>query len=409
MIISDGNDSWDFNHFKKFEYDSWVIHASFRQRNILEGVDDTLLEGVPTYVDLVTNFESLSEIHASHAICWQQLEAQQRPDSANWTKWENLTKEVVLRRNQDNRQQLDDIDTLALKDFQQALEDETREEYRQKRETFTLRLDSLVEQYKPDGYNDDCALDKDVIVYVHLALGLALQLEREEGRQGNRFWDLIESASRGIRMPKTVSDDQGWRDNAIYLSDIAYSMLSAEMLIWSCLFHKNFDDCKYEQALECFANAIEYSVPGWPCNYDTLKWVYGTFESEMDDYIESFFNDDYSYANQAHLVGFVVPMQKVADAFARIYEENSSRTNWGELASLCENIAEFYTRRYTYDLEPDFSLDGLKHFRVESEFFASDYGEKTAEVRTFWEMAKALTSQRSSYNEIIEELQRTRG
>ena len=39
MIIADGNDCWDFNHFKKFEYDSWVIHASFMQRNILKGME----------------------------------------------------------------------------------------------------------------------------------------------------------------------------------------------------------------------------------------------------------------------------------------------------------------------------------------------------------------------------------
>lgn len=279
----------------------------------------------------------------------------------------------------------------------EQLEDETREKYREKRETFIQRLDNLVMKYKPDAYGDEYALDKDAIVYVHLAVGLALHLEREEGR-GERFWELIESALRVTKMPKTISV-QPWRDNERRLSDIAYSMLTAEALIWSCLFHKNFDDRKYEQALECFANAIQYSVHGLPCNAQTLIWVYGTSESyEMDDFIDLFHG--HNCINQAHLVGFVVPPQKSADAFGRIYGEDSNRTNWGELTSLCESIAEFYTRRYTYDPD-DSDLDDLKYFRVESEFFASDYGEKTAEVRTFWEMAKALASQRLSPSELI--------
>lgn len=457
MVIIDRNNCPDYNYFKEFNYAHWVMDESFTQSHILKGADAEAIDDIVSYDELVDNFENLPAVEASYAICWQQLDALRRPDLDNWTEWEELdlsNKRIEILKSQSlERNDAQQINNLIMKDAQQAierfqqevekaggdeskadrseiedvvnrmaqnagelaqlwkrqrqeldqLEDKTREKYREKRETFIQRLDNLVMKYKPDAYGDDYALDKDAIVYVHLAVGLALHLEREEGR-GERFWELIESALRVIKMPKTISV-QPWRDNERHLSDIAYSMLTAEALIWSCLFHKNFDDRKSEQALECFANAIQYSVHGWPRNAQTLRWVYGTSDSdEMDDFIDSFYNDGYAI-NQAHLVGFLVPPQKAADAFARIYRENSSRTSWGELSSLCESIAEFYARRYTYDLEPDepdFSPDDLKCFRVESEFFASDWGlEETAEARTFWEMAKALASQRLSPGELV--------
>ena len=450
MVIVDRDNCPDFNNFKEFNYAHWIMNESFKQSHILKGADAEAIDDFVSYDELVENFENLPAVESSYAICWQQLDALRRPDLDNWTEWEELdlsNKRIEILKSQSlESNDAQQTNNLIMKDAQQAverfqqdadaaedaskadsselmdalnrmtqafgsitqlwkrhdqeleqLEDETREKYRQKRETFIQRLDNLVMKYKPDAYGDEYALDKDAIVYVHLAVGLALHLEREEGR-GERFWELIESALRVTKMPKTISV-QPWRDNERRLSDIAYSMLTAEALIWSCLFHKNFDDRKSEQALECFANAIQYSVHGWPRNAQTLRWVYGTSESyEMDDFIDLFHG--HNCINQAHLVGFVVPPQKSADAFGRIYGEDSNRTNWGELTSLCESIAEFYTRRYTYDPD-DSDLDDLKYFRVESEFFASDYGEKTAEVRTFWEMAKALASQRLSPSELI--------
>lgn len=450
MVIIDRNNCPDYNYFKEFNYAHWVMDESFTQSHILKGADAEAIDDIVSYDELVENFENLPAVEASYAICWQQLDALRRPDLDNWAEWEEFEiskKRIEILKSQSlERDEANQIYDIALKDglkvaerFQQdadaaedasnvdlselmdamnrwaqafgsltqlwkrhdqeleQLEDETRKKYRQKRETFIQRLDNLVMKYKPDAYGDEYALDKDAIVYVHLAIGLALHLEREEGC-GERFWELIESALRVIKMPKTISV-QPWRDSEGQIIEITCSMLSAEALIWSCLFHKNFDDRKYEQALECFANAIQYSVHGLPCNAQTLIWVYGTSESyEMDDFIDLFHG--HNCINQAHLVGFVVPPQKSADAFGRIYGEDSNRTNWGELTSLCESIAEFYTRRYTYDPD-DSDLDDLKYFRVESEFFASDYGEKTAEVRTFWEMAKALASQRLSPSELI--------
>ena len=255
----------------------------------------------------------------------------------------------------------------------------------------------MVKQNRPDISIDSYVLDTQAIVYAHLAIALALRLERLEMGHTERFWELLKDALIVMKMPRTSSVSL-WSNSAPTLTlTIETSMKLLEVLVYSYLFHKNYDDGEYDQALQCLSMAITQSELcdhninealdvdwQWP---SMLEWTGN--QSGNDPAIECF---GVGY----HLVGLIVPMQNAVNAFEGIWRENSSSTNWETLSSYCERFMTFCNRDYVPDNNPD-------EYHIYSVFIAG-----SLDADQFWGMAKELASQRISPSELIEFLEQGR-
>ena len=251
-----------FNIFDKFDFITWV------SQDFLEHY------GLFTYEDALTQFENLHSVEASFAICWQQLDSlffcmdedqlrtireevlRDLESSNSWKgNFPNQFRAEALRElwNQiefeTNEYGHSDRDSHHNQIDYEVIEEVFEEDARQRRVEHLDRLSALVRLAKPNTDPDEYIVDKDAIIYVHLSVGLALLLEEVEGGYSERHWELLESALRVIRAPKTelfLSWTQGNEVSSILEKSITF----LEVLIECKLFQRDFQDSEFMQALE---------------------------------------------------------------------------------------------------------------------------------------------------------------
>ena len=237
-------------------------------------------------------------------------------------------------------------------------------------------LDHLVQvcvaNRKPRIEPDADMEDMDAIIYVHLAVGLALLLEKTEDGQSERFSELIDDASRIVKRRNTGSI-KSLPDGCMFPLHIEKSMELMEVLIACKLFHRSFNEGKFMDALNFLKDASELAA-------HTDLWGFGL----DDEYPFPTIGTSYSGGD---LIAFLVPEQKAVDAFEFLYEENSRDTEWKQLTSHCKAFQHIYE---------DLATDSVSVFRVE--MFSWD----------FWQLAHMLASQRISRDELVDVLAQMR-
>lgn len=294
--------------FDNFDFTSWVPQGFLEST----GLSDLGYEGV------LTKFEDYPSLETSFALCWQQLDSRLTPSNHSY-------------------------------------------------DNILARMSVLVTKNRPHiapdpGYGDFD--DVQAVTYAHLAVGLALLLEKAEGGQSEKFWELLDDALRIIKVRSRVGyslDD----DN-----EFSFHMEKSESLLDELInckqFHRCFNERKYLQAL----NFLEYA---------------SKLASDTED---CGFGEDYYSQLEAPYAGYdlvvhVIPEQKAVDAFEFLYEENSRNTNWKLLASHCSAFQHIYE---------DLATDSVSVFGVA--MFSWD----------FWPLAHMLASQRISRDELVDVL-----
>ena len=205
-----------------------------------------------------------------------------------------------------------------------------------------------------------------------------------------RYWELLEDALRVIKTPKTESI-RSWRDGNEFSSIIDKSMSMLEVLIDCKLFHRDFDDFKYMQALERLKRAFGLALT----ETDRLS-IDDTYQSEENFDVFGWIQECqglYPLINASdaacHLIANIIPPQKAVDAFEDLWEENPSDTRWRSLSDYCLSFTGIWIFGQTEadDGEP---LVSSKSF----------FGHLPPS--TFWHHANVLTLQRISPSELME-------
>ena len=165
---------------------------------------------------------------------------------------------------------------------------------------------------------------------------------------------------------------------------IEISLLLVEAYIWVNLFHRNYLQGDFEQALECLSNAAAL------CDEICLENS-EAFEQEGMDVIEWMARRPKDYPGiqtveiGAHLVAHIVPAQKAAEAFERVFDDDSRATNWDRIADACTSIGNIWE---LYRV----------HVSVQTPFSPSGYTEAVS----YWQIAHALAQQKSSPDAIVD-------
>ena len=401
-----------YNVFDDFDFMTWASQ-DFLEHN-----------GLFTYEDALTQFENLHSVEASFALCWQPLDS-----LFFWMDSDELRtirKEVLKELNSTNmwrgsfpgqfraavvREMWDEIEFEPDEGCEQDDADYPdedggghpneadyefiKEEYeinaRQRRGEYLNRLSALVSLAKPNTEPDEYILDKEAIIYAHLSVGLALLLEEVEEGQSERYWELLESASRVIKTPKTESISP-WQESSGFSEIIEKSTAFLEVLIECKLFYRDFYNFKYIRALdrlndafrlavaETFDAPFEDSYPSDEC-YDVFVWM-----QEFQGGIHPLIN-----ASDAgcHLVANLINPQKAVDAFENLWEENPSDTRWRSLSDYCLSFTGIWIFGQTErdDGEPLVLPKSFPGYLPPS---------------TFWNHANMLTLQRISPSELME-------
>ena len=241
------------NFFNDFDYAKWVDKTF-----LIITPSPRFSADIREYEKLLTDFEDIGAIEASFAICWQQVNS----GFFDAEEYPNRQKAAI-----ESVKEL--FDPSVISDAESKMEEKIREyeiSYSDSRSSCTELLPALVEQHKPNVPPDGYVLDKDAIVYVHLAVGHALMLERIEKARSERFGELLEDALRIIKTPKSEALKPWYEERPYIQVPIENSMVLIEILIVSILFHKHFLQNDYEEALECLNRAAVLCTDIWEEN-----------------------------------------------------------------------------------------------------------------------------------------------
>ena len=372
-----------FNFFSRFQYPRWADTAFLEQHPPVSKLDE--------YETLLLNFEKDGTVEDAFAICWQQLEATCVDYDAQLDSLHRQLEiiEDILSEGIITDSQYSD----AKSNIEESIW-EVNSSWPQKQEHSILLLSNLVKQNRPDLPLDSNVLETQAIVYAHLAVALALRLERLDRGHTERFWELLEDALRVTKMPRTSSVSSWGNSLPTVMLTIETSMRLIGVLVYAYLFHKHFNDAKYGQALECLFEAISRSDD---VDYNTnnvlgLDWQGPSILEWMN---ESSYDTPAieAFGVGHHLVGLIVPIQKAADAFERIWNKNSIDTDWKAMSLMCWSIRFFCSKDYVPD-DPD-------HYQVSSDLLL-----QRIDADHYWGMAELLVSQRMSPNELVEALRK---
>ena len=379
MNLTDTHNS-GFNFFSKFRYVDWV-HGEFQENH---RADSNLEE----YEMLLMDFgKGGLVIESAFAICWQQLKAVRVDYEAELNR---LHREIEILEGLSSKGVITDSMLSEVKPKVEMSIRRVESIWPEKQEHNVQLLSRLVEDNRPDVLMDSSVLDTQAIVYAHLAIALALRLERLEKGHTERFWELLEDALRVIKMPRTEGISLWHNSDSRLMLMVETSLKLLEVLVYSYLFHKHFDDGKHERALEFLCGAISHSdaVDDKINNVLELDWEGPSILEWMKTPSPETPAIEVLGVGH-HLVGLVVPMQKAADAFERTWDENSLNTDWKALSSMCWTVRFFCSKDYVPDDPNEYQVhSGVLLQRIDAD--------------QYWGMAELLASQRMSPSEFVE-------
>ena len=329
------------------------------------------------YERLLSNFESVKLVEVSFAICWQQV------NSGFFDVEEYLNYHLAALEWAKSSVYLGEDDVARVDESIGADVEDYRTSFAERYESCLELLPDLVRRNRPEIQPDGYVLESHAVVYVHLAVGNALMLESIERAKFERYWELIEDALRVIKTPRTENIPSWYSTRPDIQEPIEISMLLVEAYIWANLFHKNYLQNNFEQALECLSEAA--ALCDEICDENSEA-----FHQESLNVFEWMAKRPKNYpAIQtveigAHLVAHVVPAQRAVDGFERIFEDDSRSINWEHLAGICSslgNIWEIY--RVGVGVQSAISPQGY------------------TEAVTYWQIAHALAEQKTSPDAVV--------
>ena len=364
------------NFFTEFFYDEWVAESFCANHSKNSRYD------IREYVKLLSHFGELDHLEASFAICWQQVRSGffEVDEYVNYRlatlEWVSSSERLL--------QHMSEGDIASLNDSVRCDIDEYVDAHSEMCSSCLELLPALVRKYRSKIQPDEYILDREAIVYIHLAVGQALLLENVEGAKSERYWELIEDALRAIRAPKTESVPPWYSKRPEIQEPIEISLLLMEAYIWANLFHRNYIQGDFGQALECLSNAAALCEEVSDENLEAFDQQ-GMGVIEWMARLPKDYPGILTVEIGAHFVAHIVPAQKAVEAFERVFNDDLRTTNWDRMADACTsigNICELY--KVSVSVQTPFSSFGY------------------TEAVSYWQIAHALAQQKTSPDAIID-------
>ena len=302
----------DENLFSHYSYSTWA--------------PEELQKQYPTLERALCQLETDPNLEAAFTVFWKLWES---PDPDNASNIVDLDKiEEIIRKNDPNFPS-----TAVIRqnwELARVLFDTGNQEIRRRTEQ---RLAQLVQRLEPSVEPDEPVVETDSWIFAHVAGALALELERLDGGQTERSWEVCEQALSWLQRPSTEGPTPWYLETEFSL-DLTTSNRLVEAMLWAKQFLKHSAVESYQRALEDLFEASKLCLDADSELYDCVDcervddWMASTagemVRMQGGEIITSGPGIEAGGAGY-HLVAFLVPAQKATDAFTRLLMYSSTK------------------------------------------------------------------------------------